>query len=120
MYIPIVSTLSDKSTISIITDGDAVDYIPKNPPTCGRSHVCAQSASSCTSIGGDLTSYLIFKKGGWGGALDRFSTFRGGLLRKRGCSFPENYSFYIKNRLKSKILNGKKSLYNKNVFLCHN
>ena len=48
MYIPIVSTLSDKSTICIITDGDAVDYISKNPPPCGRSHVCAQDAAACT------------------------------------------------------------------------
>ena len=48
MYKPIVSTLSDKSAISIITDGDAVDYISKNHPPCGRSHVCAQDAAACT------------------------------------------------------------------------
>ena len=40
MYIPIASTLSEESAISMITDEDAVDYIPKNPQPCGRSHGC--------------------------------------------------------------------------------
>ena len=31
MYIPIVSTLSKESVISIITDENAIDYIPKIP-----------------------------------------------------------------------------------------
>ena len=37
------------------------------------------------------------------------SSFRGGLLRKRRMTlFREGCSFYIKNKLKSEILNGKK------------
>ena len=48
MYIPIVSTLSEESTIPIITDEDTVNYILKNPPTCGRSHVCAQGTAALT------------------------------------------------------------------------
>ena len=48
LYVPIVSTLSEKSAVSIITDEDAVDYIPKNFTPCGRSHVCVQDTVACT------------------------------------------------------------------------
>ena len=56
-----------------------------------------------------------FKKGE---GLDRFSIFRGGLLGQRRVTFFKgNYcSFYIENKLKSKIFNDKQSLYTKMFF----
>ena len=65
------------------------------------------------------TPFLIGRRGSGGnepptkfskrGGLDRMSIFRGGLLRKRRMTlFREGCSFYIKNKLKSEILNGKK------------
>ena len=39
--------------------------------------------------------------------------------RGKGVTFFRGCSFYIKNKLKSEIFNGKKFI-NKNVFLCHN
>ena len=48
IYVPIVSTLSEESVISMNTDEDAVDYITKNPPPYGRSHVCAQGTAGST------------------------------------------------------------------------
>ena len=48
LYIPIVCTLSEESAIPMIPNEDAVDYIPKNPQTCGRSHVCAHGATAHT------------------------------------------------------------------------
>ena len=48
IYVPSVSTLSEESAISMNTDEDAVDYITKNSPPCGRSHVCAQGAAAST------------------------------------------------------------------------
>ena len=41
--VPVVHTLSDELSISIITDEDVVDYVPENPPprkSGSRSHVC--------------------------------------------------------------------------------
>ena len=55
--------------------------------------------------GGGGTSYQIFEKG-----LDRTSTFREGLVGKRGVFFQGGCNFYIKDKLKSKIFNDKKSL----------
>ena len=46
---------------------------------------------------------------------DRIWIFRGRLLEKRGDFFLQGgrgYSFYIKNKLKSEILNDKKKNYN--------
>ena len=48
MYITITSTLSEESAITMITDEDTVDYIPKNSLTCGRNHACAQGAAART------------------------------------------------------------------------
>ena len=48
LYIPIVPTLSEESTIPMIADKDAVDYILKNPLQCDRSHGCAHVAAACT------------------------------------------------------------------------
>ena len=48
LYIPIVPTLSQESAISMIADEYAVDHIPINPTTCGKSHVCAHSAAART------------------------------------------------------------------------
>ena len=45
LYIPIVPTLSEESTISMIADEDAVDHIPKNPPQCDRSRGCIHGAA---------------------------------------------------------------------------
>ena len=42
--------------------------------------------------------------------VDRTSTFRQGLLRKRGWLFSEGFQFSHKNKLKSEIFNDKKSL----------
>ena len=42
------------------------------------------------------------------GRLDRISIFRGELLGKRGWTFSGGCSFYIKNKLKSKIFNENK------------
>ena len=53
---------------------------------------------------GGWTSNQIFKKGG----LDRNSTFRGGLLGKRGQLFSGGLQFSYKNKLKSEIYNDKK------------
>ena len=36
----------------------------------------------------------------------------------KGWPFSRGCSFYMKNKLKSEIFNGKKNI-NKNVFLCH-
>ena len=57
-------------------------------------------------FGGSWTSYQIFKKGG----IDKTSLLIGGLLGKKWWPFTEGCSFYIKNKLKSEIFNGKKSL----------
>ena len=48
LFIPIVPTLRKESVIPIIADEDVVDHIPKNPPPCGRSHVCAHGAAART------------------------------------------------------------------------
>ena len=43
------------------------------------------------------------------GELDRTLGFRGGVVGKMGVTFlREGFNFYIKNKLKSKIFNGKK------------
>ena len=56
---------------------------------------------------GGLSLLLSFQKER---GLDRISIFRGWLIAKMGCSF------YIKNRLKYKIFNDKKSLKTKIFF----
>ena len=48
LYIPIVWTLSEESSSPMLGDKDGVDYIPKNPQPCGRSHVCVHSAAAHT------------------------------------------------------------------------
>ena len=48
LYIPIVPTLSEESAIPILSDEDAVNHIPKNPPQCDRSHGCAHGAAART------------------------------------------------------------------------
>ena len=53
---------------------------------------------------GGWASNQIFRKGG----LDRTSTFRGGLLGKRGWLFSGGLQFSHKNKLKSEIFNDKK------------
>ena len=58
------------------------------------------------------------------GELDRgkglkISTFRGGLLGKRGVTFFRGCDFHIKNKVKSEIVNDKKEFAIKNIFLCH-
>ena len=65
--------------------------------------------------GGGWTSNQIFKKG-W---LERTSTFRGGLLGKRGVTFFRGgggCNFHIKSKLKSEIFNDKKSWSAKIIF----
>ena len=63
--------------------------------------------------GGFWASNQIFKKGG----LDKTSTFREGLLGKRGVTFFRGgRNFQIKNKLKSEIFNGKKSWSEKIFF----
>ena len=51
--------------------------------------------------------------------LDRISTFGGGLLGKREGRGGGGCNFHIKNKLKSEIYNGKKSLSAK-IFLYRN
>ena len=62
LFIPIVPTLFEESAIRMIADEDTVDHIPKNPPPCGRSHVCAHGAAartySCTEWS---SSYLCWR-----------------------------------------------------------
>ena len=60
---------------------------------------------------GSWTSNQIFKKGG----LGKTSTFKGGLLGKRGWTFSRGSNFYIKNKLKSKIFNDK-NVYKQKYF----
>ena len=53
------------------------------------------------------------------GGLDRTSTFRGGLLGKKGITFFKGgvgFSFHVKNKLKSEIFNDKTSLQTKFFF----
>ena len=53
--------------------------------------------------------------------LDRTSTFRGGLLGKRGVTlFRVGCNFHIKNKIKSEIFNDKKKFIRKNIFPYHN
>ena len=50
--------------------------------------------------------------------LDRMSIFRGGVAGTERVTFSKGgCSFYIKNKLKSEILNDKKKFVHKNVFL---
>ena len=74
----------------------------------------------CTPIsaGGCSASYQIFKNEG---SLDRTLIFRGGWWEREDWTFwVEGYHFYMKNKLKSEILNNKKKFINKKVFVCHN
>ena len=62
-------------------------------------------------VGGGWASYQIFKKGDLAGSqilewVDETEGVRGGDLFRGG----GGHSFYIKNKLKSEILNDKKSL----------
>ena len=66
---------------------------------------------------GGWASNQVFKKRG----RDRTSTFRGGLLGKRGWLFTQGgrgevCNFHIKNKLKFEIFNDKKSFYAKIFF----
>ena len=45
---PIAPTLSEESAIPMLSDEDAVDHIPKNPPQYDRSHGCAHGAAART------------------------------------------------------------------------
>ena len=68
--------------------------------------------------GGELSFQLNFQKGGgaWQGKGLKISTFRGGLLGKRGVTFFRGCDFHIKNKVKSEIVNDKKSLQSKIFF----
>ena len=60
------------------------------------------------SAGGALSLQSNFQKGR---GLDRTSTFRRGLLGKRGATFFRGgCNFHIKNKLKFEIFNDKKSV----------
>ena len=41
IYLSTVPTLSEESATPMIAAEDPVDHILKNPPPCGRNHVCA-------------------------------------------------------------------------------
>ena len=58
LYIPIVLTLTEESAISMIAVKNAVDYIPKKLPPCGRNHVRAACTYSCTDW---FLSYLWWR-----------------------------------------------------------
>ena len=60
LYIPIAPTLFEESAIPMIADEDAVDHIPKNPPPCGRSHVCAHGAAANTSSCTEWSSSYLY------------------------------------------------------------
>ena len=62
--------------------------------------------------GGGVEPPTKFEKGG----LDRTSTFRGGLLGKRGVTFFRGGGVQLSHKLKSEIFNDKKSLYAKIFF----
>ena len=57
-----------------------------------------------------------FQNGEGGGSLDRTSTFRGGLLGKRGWLYSGGLQFSHKNKSKSEIFNRKKCLWAKIFF----
>ena len=59
---------------------------------------------------------IKFKKFSKRGGLDRTSTFRGGLLGKRGWLFSGGLQFLHKNTSKSEIFDDKKSLWGKIFF----
>ena len=63
--------------------------------------------NNSSSSSGGLNLQPNFQKGG---GLDRTSTFRGGVLGKKGGLFSERLQFSHKNELKSKIFNDTKSL----------
>ena len=46
LYIPSVTTLSEKSSIRIIADKNVVDHVPKNAFSHGRSHICTYGAAT--------------------------------------------------------------------------
>ena len=58
-------------------------------------------------LGGSLSLYLNFHIGG---GLAETQFLEGGCWERGGDFFREGCSFYIKNELKSEILNNKKSL----------
>ena len=67
---------------------------------------CAPPPYSAGAEGGVESPTKVSKR--W---LDRTSTFRGGLLGKRGVTlFRVGCNFHIKNKIKSEIFNDKKSL----------
>ena len=67
--------------------------------------VCTPLSAVAGEERGGWASSQIFIKGG----LDRTSTFRGGLLGKRGVTFFRGgCNFQIKSKLKSEIYNNKK------------
>ena len=55
------------------------------------------------------SSYTSSKRGG--GRVNRISVFREGLLGKKIDFFQGSCNFYIKNKLKSEIINDKKKVY---------
>ena len=65
-------------------------------------------------MGGRVEPPTKFKKKG--GGLDRTSTFRGGLLGKRGWLFSGGGVQLSHNKLKPQIFNDKKSLWAKIFF----
>ena len=71
-------------------------------------------------LGGGVEPPTKFSKRGGGGGLDRTSTFRGGLLGKRGGDFFQGSCNFHTKKLKSEIFNDKKKFMGKNIFLCHN
>ena len=48
LYILIIPTLSEESSILMIADEDDADHIPKNSQPRGRSQSCAQGAGART------------------------------------------------------------------------
>ena len=60
--------------------------------------------------GGCWTSDQFFKKGGGGGGLTGSQILEGIAGKEWVTFFREDYSFYIKNKLKSQIFNDQKSL----------
>ena len=47
-YIPIAPTIFEEYATPMISDEDAVNHIPRNPPQCDRGHGCAHGTVART------------------------------------------------------------------------
>ena len=87
-----------------------VCFLPLLPHNMNPTFCCFFGGGGGGEGGGGRSSHHIFKKGG--GRVNRISVFREGLLGKKIDLFQGGCNFYIKNKLKSEIINDKKKFIN--------